>query len=52
MKIEGLPVIDESEKITVALRAEDLLEGLLLSFIPVSRLSPRNRHPVLVGCTS
>jgi len=29
MKIEGLPVIDvdESEKITVALRAKDLLEG-------------------------
>ena len=29
MKIEGLPVIDvdESEKITVAMRAEDLLEG-------------------------
>jgi hypothetical protein len=29
MKIEGLSVIDvaESEKITVALRAEDLLEG-------------------------
>jgi hypothetical protein len=29
MKIEGLPVIDvdESEKITVAVRADDLLEG-------------------------
>ena len=29
MKIEGLPVIDvdESEEITVAVRADDLLEG-------------------------
>jgi hypothetical protein len=29
VKIEGLPVIDvdESEKITVAVRADDLLEG-------------------------
>ena len=29
MKIEGLPVIDvdESEKISVAVRADDLLEG-------------------------
>ena len=29
MKVEGLPVIDvdESEKITVAVRADDLLEG-------------------------
>jgi len=29
MKIKGLPVIevDESEKITVAVRADDLLEG-------------------------
>jgi hypothetical protein len=29
MKIEGLPVIDvdESERITVAVRADDLLEG-------------------------
>jgi hypothetical protein len=29
MKIEGLPVIDvdESEQITVAVRADDLLEG-------------------------
>ena len=32
MKIEGLPVIDvdESEEITVAVRANDLLDGLQL----------------------
>jgi hypothetical protein len=39
MKIEGLPVIDvaESEEITVAVRADDLLEG--------DTANP-NRHPI------
>jgi len=42
MKIEGLPVIDvdESEKITVALRAEDLLEG---------DMTDPERHPIAIA---
>jgi len=39
MKIEGLPVI-ESEKITVALRAEDLLEG---------DMTDPERHPIAIA---
>jgi hypothetical protein len=42
MKIEGLPVIDvdESEKLTVAVRADDLLEG--------DTTSPE-RHPIAIA---
>jgi hypothetical protein len=42
MKIEGLPVIDvdESEKITVAVRADDLLEG--------DTANP-DRHPIAIA---
>jgi hypothetical protein len=42
MKIEGLPVIDvdESEKLTVAVRAGDLLEG--------DTTSPE-RHPIAIA---
>ena len=42
MKIEGLPVIDvdESEKITVAVRADDLLEG---------NTANRDRHPIAIA---
>jgi len=42
MKIEGLPVIDvdESEKITVAMRAEDLLEG---------DTADPERHPIAIA---
>jgi hypothetical protein len=42
MKIEGLPVIDvdESEEITVAVRADDLLEGDTAD--PV-------RHPIAIA---
>jgi len=42
MKIEGLPVIDvdESEKITVALRAEELLEG---------DMTDPERHPIAIA---
>ena len=42
MKIEGLPVIDvdESEKITVALMAEDLLEG---------DMRDPERHPIAIA---
>ena len=41
MKIEGLPVIDvdESEKITVAVRADDLLEG---------DTADPERHPIAI----
>ena len=42
MKIEGLPVIDvdDSEKITVAVRADDLLEG--------NSANP-DRHPIAIA---
>jgi len=42
MKIEGLPVIDvdESEKITVAVRTEDLREG---------DISDPERHPIAIA---
>ena len=42
MKIEGLPVIDvdESEKITVAVRTEDLREG---------DTSDPERHPIAIA---
>ena len=42
LEIEGLPVIDvdESEKITVALRAEDLLEG---------DTADPERHPIAIA---
>ena len=42
MKIEGLPVIDvdESEQITVAVRADDLLEG---------DTTDPERHPVAIA---
>jgi hypothetical protein len=42
MKIEGLPVIevDESEQITVAVRADDLLEG--------DTVDPE-RHPIAIA---
>ena len=42
MKIEGLPVIevDESEEITVAVRADDLLEG--------NTADPK-RHPIAIA---
>ena len=42
MKVEGLPVIDvdESEKITVAVRADDLLEG--------ETTNPQ-RHPIAIA---
>jgi hypothetical protein len=42
MKIEGLPVIDvdESEQITVAVRADDLLEG--------DTTDPQ-RHPIAIA---
>jgi len=42
MKIKGLPVIevDESEKITVAVRADDLLEG--------NTANPK-RHPIAIA---
>jgi tetrahydromethanopterin S-methyltransferase subunit A len=42
MKIEGLPVIDvdESEKITVAVRADDLLEG---------DTGNPDRHPIAIA---
>jgi hypothetical protein len=42
MKIEGLPVIevDEGEKITVAVRADDLLEG--------DTADPQ-RHPIAIA---
>jgi hypothetical protein len=42
MKIEGLPVIDvaESEEITVAVRADDLLEG--------DTATP-DRHPIAIA---
>jgi hypothetical protein len=42
VKIEGLPVIDvdESEKITVAVRADDLLEG--------DTANP-DRHPIAIA---
>jgi hypothetical protein len=42
MKIEGLPVIevDESEEITVAVRADDLLEG--------DTANPK-RHPIAIA---
>jgi hypothetical protein len=42
MKIEGLPVIDvdESEKITVAVRADDLLEG---------DTADPERHPIAIA---
>jgi len=42
MKIEGLPVIDvdESEKITVAVRADDLREG---------DISDPERHPIAIA---
>jgi hypothetical protein len=42
MKIEGLPVIDveESEEITVAVRADDLLEG--------DTANPE-RHPIAIA---
>ena len=42
MKIEGLPVIDveESEKITVAVRAGDLLEG---------DTADPERHPIAIA---
>jgi hypothetical protein len=43
VKIEGLPVIevDESEEITVAVRADDLLEG--------NTADPK-RHPIAIAC--
>ena len=42
MKVEGLPVIDvdESEKITVAVRADDLLEG---------DTADPERHPIAIA---
>ena len=42
MKIEGLPVIevDESDEITVAVRADDLLEG--------DTTDPK-RHPIAIA---
>jgi hypothetical protein len=42
MKIEGLPVIevDESEQITVAVRADDLLEG---------NTADPERHPIAIA---
>jgi hypothetical protein len=42
MKIDGLPVIDveESEKITVAVRTEDLREG---------DISDPERHPIAIA---
>jgi hypothetical protein len=42
MKIEGLPVIDvdESEEITVAVRADDLLEG---------DTTDPERHPIAIA---
>jgi hypothetical protein len=42
MKIEGLPVIDvdESEQITVAVRADDLLEG---------NMADPERHPIALA---
>ena len=42
MKIDGLPIIDvdESEKITVAVRADDLLEG--------DTANPE-RHPIAIA---
>jgi hypothetical protein len=42
MKIEGLPVIDvdESEEITVAVRADDLLEG---------NMADPERHPIAIA---
>jgi len=42
MKIEGLPVIDvdESEQITVAVRADDLLEG---------DTTDPERHPIAIA---
>jgi hypothetical protein len=42
MKIEGLPVIDvdESEEITVAVRADDLLEG---------NTADPERHPIAIA---
>ena len=42
MKIEGLPVIevDESEEITVAVRADDLLEG---------DTADPDRHPIAIA---
>jgi len=42
MKIEGLPIIDvdESEEITVAVRAEDLLEG---------DTADPERHPIAIA---
>jgi hypothetical protein len=42
MKIEGLPVIDvdESEQITVAVRADDLLEG---------DMADSERHPIAIA---
>jgi hypothetical protein len=42
MKIEGLPVIDvdEREKITVAVRADDLLEGVTAN---------PDRHPIAIA---
>jgi hypothetical protein len=45
MKIEGLPVIDvdESEKITVAVRADDLLEG---------DAADPERHPIAIALRS
>ena len=45
MKVEGLPVIDvdESEKITVAVRADDLLEG---------DIADPERHPIAIALRS
>jgi hypothetical protein len=45
MKIEGLPVIDvdESEEITVAVRADDLLEG---------DAADPERHPIAIALRS
>ena len=40
MKIEGLPVIDEEDDITVAVRADDLLEG---------DTSDPNQHPIAIA---
>ena len=40
MKIKGLPVIDEEEDITVAVRADDLLEG---------DTADPERHPIAIA---
>ena len=40
MKIKGLPVIDEEDDITVAVRADDLLEG---------NVADPERHPIAIA---